>query len=364
MEYHVYNQMKYAVAKSPEILKEALASDEYGIELKTDGASYILAKDLDGSVHLYGDKISKKTGEIIDKIDNVQHLKSWATIAFPRGSQMVVEILYKYNFAERKFEKHSNSKFVNSIMLCNPEKANERQLSTQLCGAYVFDLLYWDNESWWDKDFIDRYNKLTEIRDDLFRRNLDCVSVQYAQLITENKERVIADWLAAGEEGGVLKLLRSNKKASAKYAVAEIGETPKRPMHTTYKIKQFDTIDAVIMSIEMPTKEYTGKDPEHYPYRDEEGNPVNRLWYLGMANSFSIGLIKGHELIKIGTVASGLDDNMRLAMKDYPDQFIGQVVELSCMSIDKEAHTLRHPRLVRMREDKNKENCYWEDVFE
>ena len=64
-EYKIYQPMKYAVARSMDILKEALNDPDYGIELKVDGASYVLAKDMDCSVHLYGDKISKKTGNMI-----------------------------------------------------------------------------------------------------------------------------------------------------------------------------------------------------------------------------------------------------------------------------------------------------------
>ena len=66
--YRLWQPMKYATAKKKEVLDAALVSDEYGIELKVDGSSYVWSKDLDGSVHLYGDKISKKTGDVIDKI--------------------------------------------------------------------------------------------------------------------------------------------------------------------------------------------------------------------------------------------------------------------------------------------------------
>lgn len=360
--YRLWQPMKYAVAKKPEILKEALASENYGIELKVDGSSYVWAKDLDGSVHLYGDRISKKTGEVIDKIDNMPHMKEFAERFFPAGSQLVVEIWSKYNWTANRWEEHSSSKYVNSIMLCKPEKAAARQAEIGPCGAYVFDVLYWGGKAYYTADFIDRYFFLKELEEEPTNQGYPWLS--FANLIVENKDQVIAEWLANGFEGGVLKALRSEGKVSAKHAVSEIGATAKRPMHTTYKIKQVDTVDVVIMGVQMPTKEYTGKDPENYPYRDEEGNPVNRLWALNMINAFSIGLYKDGQLIQIGTVASGLDDAMRSEAMAEPDEYIGKVIEVDCMSIDQAGHSLRHPRLMKMRPDKNPEACIWSDVFD
>lgn len=362
-EYKVLQPMKYATARSQEVLKEALASDNYGIELKVDGSSYVWAKDLDGSVHLYGDKISKKTGEIIDKIDNVPHLKAFAEKHFPPGSQLLVEITCKYNWTAGRWEERSSSKYVNSIMLCSPDKAVARQAQTEPCGAYVFDILFWAGVPHYPADFAERYETLMILKNKLI--DPDAVRwLSFAKLYVEDKAEKIAEWLANGEEGGVLKMLHSQGRISAAHAVTEIGATVKRPMHTTYKIKQVDTVDVVIMDVQWPEKAYTGKDPENYPYRDEDGNPVNRLYALDMANGFVIGLYDDNgELIKIGTVASGLDDALRKEAYDHPDEFKGQVIEVDCMSIDKEGRSLRHPRLMKMRPDKNPETCTMKEVF-
>ena len=164
--YRLWQPMKYATAKKKEVLDAALVSDEYGIELKVDGSSYVWSKDLDGSVHLYGDKISKKTGEVIDKIDNMPHMKAFAEKFFPLGSQLCVEIWSKYNWTAGKWEEHSSSKFVNSIMLCTPAKAAKRQEEIGPCGAYVFDVLYWGGKAYYSADFIDRYHFLKELEEE------------------------------------------------------------------------------------------------------------------------------------------------------------------------------------------------------
>lgn len=361
-EYKVFQPMKYATARNKDVLKEALESDNYGIQLKVDGSSYVWAKDMDGSVHLYGDKVSKKTGEIIDKIDNCPHLKAFAEQNFPKGSQLIVEIACKYNWTANKWDTHSSSKYVNSIMLCTPQRAAARQNDIGWVDAYVFDILFWDGEPMYKKDFADRYGALMILKDKWKDHAVTWLS--FAQLFIQNKSEKIAEWLASGEEGGVLKLLNSQGRLSAAHYVSEIGETPKRPMHVTYKIKQVDTVDVVIMGIQEPDKAYTGKDPENYPYRDDDGNPVNRLWALHMANGFVIGLFDEHgELIKIGTVASGLDDAMRKDAIDNPEKYIGQTIEVDCMSVDHAGRSLRHPRLMKMRPDKQPALCTLKEVF-
>lgn len=356
--------MKYATAKSMDILKEALANPNYGISLKRDGASYVWAKDTDGSVHLYGDRISKKTGKVIDKIDNVPHMKRYAEKYFPKETALVVEICAHYDYATGVAIDKTKSQYVNGIMLCTPQKAAARQEDALgPVEAYMFDVLFWDGMDIASMDFADRdthaesiYKGLqAEEKADWFTR-----AVTY----TEDKDELIAEWIANGEEGGVLKMMHSTGRLSAKHHLRQIGETAARPMHVTYKIKQVDTVDVVITSIQFPSKEYLGKDPENYPYRDEDGNPVNRLWKLGYANGFAIGICdKEGRLYTIGTVASGLTDELREALAKNPGKYQGMVVEVECMSVDKEARTLRHPRFMRFRPDKSMEQCT-DEVFQ
>jgi len=348
--YKIWQPMKYATAKKPEVLKAALLSPDYCIQLKKDGSSYVLAKDTDGSVHLYGDKISKKDGKVIDKIENVPHIKEWAEQHLPPETQLCVEICYG-----------KESRDVNTIMLALPAKAVARQKETQLCQMYVFDFLYWGGEALYEQDFADRwYNGLEYLSIELLPDG-EPRWITIAETVFDNKDDKISEWLAAGEEGGVLKLLHSNRKTSAAHHVRELGATPARPMNTTFKIKQVDTLDVIIIGYTEPEKEYTGKDPDTYQYRDDEGNPVNRLWKLGMFNAFIIGACQEDgQVIKIGTVASGLTDEIRLG---DPVEYLGQVIEITCMEKNIADHTLRHPRFMRFRPDKAPEDCVMEEIF-
>jgi hypothetical protein len=348
--------MKYATAKKEEVLAAALEDPNYCLQLKKDGSSYIWAKDLDGTVHLYGDKISKKDGKVIDKIDNVQHMKEFAEKYFPCGSQLCIEITYG-----------ESSTDVNTIMLALPPKANQRQAENGLAGAYVFDILYWNDQEIYSMDFEDRWTEAMILfsgatTDSGFPERP--VWLNYAPTYYEDKKKHLSEWLARGEEGGVLKMLRSTKKTSAAHHVRELGATPARPMNTTFKIKQVDTVDVVIMDVQLPTPVYTGKDPDTHPYKDAAGQPVNRLYALGMINAFVIGAYNGvGTLMQIGTVASGLDDLMRKDAANNPQDYIGNVIEVDCMSKDNEARSLRHPRLMRRRFDKTAEQCRMEDIF-
>lgn len=351
-EYKIWQPMKYATAKKEDVLKAALEDSNYCIQLKKDGSSYVWAKDLDGSVHLYGDKISKKTGGVIDKIDNVPHLREFAEKNFPNGTQLIVEITFGDKSAD-----------VNTIMLALPAKAIARQVGSP-CGAYIFDILYWSGLSLFERDFQDRWDKIVDIFHYWQINSLTSQWLSLAETHFDNKSEIIAGWLSSGEEGGVLKMLHSTKKTSAAHHVRELGATPARPMNTTFKIKQVDTVDVVIIGVEMPTSTYTGKDPENHGYKDENGNAINRLYALGMANSFTIGVYGDFgKMFKVGTVASGLNDEMRLHAAQNPQEYIGTVIEVDCMSIDKVAKSLRHPRLMRQRPDKVAGQCIMEEVF-
>ena len=66
----------------------------------------------------------------------------------------------------------------------------------------------------------------------------------------------------------------------------------------------------------------------------------------------------------IGTVSSGLSDDIIDKITYDSDSVIGSVIEVECMSVDKEAKTLRHPRFVRFREDKIPQECDWVSIFD
>lgn len=314
-------------------VNSCIHSDEYFAQRKWDGASYMFTKDSDGNMGLYSRAISKKTGFFSEKSENVPHImKQLAKL--PNETVVIGEIAYPDGISSNTTE----------IMGCLPEKAAKRNAEKPI-HYYIFDILFYDGECLHTKPAIYRVTKLYSIFKEL---ELESDTVHYVDFVTGGDEiqGFLSQILAEGGEGIVL------KKKMAKYEI-----DGSRPAWNTIKIKQQTTCDVVVTGTVAPTKEYLGKYAEDYPYRDEEGNPVNRLWYHGWINAFEIGLYIGGELKKIGTVASGLNDAIREDAATNPEKYIGRVIECSCMSIDHDNQTMRHPRFIRFRDDKIAKEC-------
>jgi ATP-dependent DNA ligase len=254
-------------------------------------------------------------------------------------------------------------------MLSLPAKAIQRQQENGWVKAYIFDILYYAEEAIYTQDFSIRWDCMTRCFKEWVAMSclFDATFPEFVELAETHhydKGEHLAEWMARGEEGGVLKMLTSTAKTSAAHHVREIGATAARPMNTTFKIKQVDTVDVVIMDIQLPGTAYTGKDPDNHPYKDADGKAINRLYALNMINAFVIGVyMPTGELRQIGTVASGLDDELRLAAWDDADEYRMKVIEVDCMSIDKVHKTLRHPRLMRFRPDKDHTECTVGNTF-
>ena len=69
------------------------------------------------------------------------------------------------------------------------------------------------------------------------------------------------------------------------------------------------------------------------------------------------------ELIDLGTVSSGLTDDNKREMTENPGLWLGKVVALDCMQVDKKEHTLRHPVFKCKREDKDAKDCIISEIF-
>lgn len=361
MNYEFPCPMKVWSSDDKDVVSEALLGDDYACQLKRDGYSYCLVKDETGTAHLYSGSISKKDGFPIDKVDNAPHIKRFIESFFKNESSLVAELWTNYNYSNGTEHNRELASYTNTIMLCGAAKAAQRQdVANRPLNCYVFDVLEWGGEDIAKKDFAERDAFL----EDLFKIFPAYPWLKKAETIVENKCEYLQSVLADGCEGVVLKLMHSIGRWSATHPVVNIGETPKRPAHSTLKIKEVNTVDAVIMGVTWPDKEYKGKDPENYEYRDEENNPVNRLWALGMINAFIIGAYDDSgKLIEIGTIASGLDDEIRKDAADDYEKYYNRTVECTVMSIDKEGKSLRHPRLTRFRDDKPAEHCLMKDIF-
>ena len=139
----------------------------------------------------------------------------------------------------------------------------------------------------------------------------------------------------------------------------------KRQPKVMFKIKQAQNdIDFVITEVLQPEYFYTGKESETWQYKDEEGNLITKAAYYGWAGALRLGAYdNAGNLVSVGRVSSGLTDNLKADLAANPDKYIGTVVEVNCMSLDKENKTFRHPYLSRLRPDKPAQDCKLEEIF-
>lgn len=347
------------------MLSEVCSNGEYFLEEKIDGAFYQFVKTENHS-YLFGRTVSKLSGILTEKSDNVPHLKE-ALSCLPAGTILIGEI----------YVPGGTSKDTVSIMGCLPALAIKRQEKEPI-HYYVHDIIAYDTVNLIDSPADLRYKILAAIWK---KHDLDQYSfLRLATRVDEDMEAEISRILKSGGEGAVL------KKKDYPY-------TPgKRPAWSTIKVKQMDSIDLICTGFCDATKEYTGKELATWEYWEERGEqsqdgeytwllsegryyedylhnphiyrPVTKPYYLGWKTAIKIGAYndKG-ELVDLGTVSSGLTDDNKREMTENPDLWLGHVVALDCMQIDKKEHTLRHPVFKCKREDKDAKDCVISEIF-
>lgn len=355
-------------SSTTEQLKAACESGEWFGQIKKDGSLYQYVKGLNGNSYLFGRTISKKTGVLTEKGANVPHIME-ALDNLPNGTVIIGEIYYR----------GKTSKDVTPIMGCLPEKAIERQSSRKygFIRYYIHDILMYDGVNFVTTKVSNelRYKILKKV---YYIHNLE--EYPYIDLACSWDDELynrIGKALSNGEEGMVLK---------KKNGVYEPG---KRPM-SNLKAKQTDFIDAVIIGFEEPTIFYYGKDIENWQYwislneddleyklpigcyYEEKGDStdgyykaVTKPYYMDWHNSrIKIGAYNENgNLINIGTIHSGISDEMKQDMSEHPEKYLNKVCSIQCMSLDSNEKTIRHGFFKTMREDKDPKDCTIDSIF-
>ena len=158
----------------------------------------------------------------------------------------------------------------------------------------------------------------------------------------------------------------------------------KRPARQTCKVKREleESIDAVILDANAPTRDYTGKEIETWQYWEDiktgeklkgefyreydlngSPEPVTKNYFYGWAGSLVIGLYNTEtgKYNPIGSL-SGLTEEVLSNWKDYR----GKVVEVTGMQIFRDENGkfsgIRHPKLKAFRDDKAAKECTFEQV--
>lgn len=340
------------------MLQTICENHEYFAQLKKDGYFYEFEKTEHYS-YLFSRNISAGTGLLTEKSANVPHITA-ALEELPPRTVLIGEIYYP----------GKTSKDVTKIMGCLAKEAVNRQANTYgLIHYYIHDIIYYDGYDLLNVGAELRYKILEKI---FYKHNLDKYDfLELATIETENIFDKIAEALSSGEEGMVLKAKNS-------------PYTPnKRPAWATIKIKQIDYADVIITGFCDATKEYTGKELNDWEFNIERatGNkiqgkyadlidagidiiPVTKPWYYGWKTAVEISAYdESGQLIKIGTISSGLTDEMRESFSKEPEKYLNRVCAIECMMKDKNEYTIRHGRFKHWRDDKNAADCTLENIF-
>lgn len=361
-------------------------SGEYFAQLKKDGYWYMFEKT-ENHAYLFSRNKSVETGVLTEKSANVPHIME-VLDRLPAGTVLIGEIYYP----------GKRSKDVTPIMGSLPEKAIERQEGEYgYLHYYIHDMIYYKGKDLTSYGASIRYNLLKRVYDlyllgDYAIGDADNRFLELAERVDDNIQEFVSAALDAGEEGAVL------KKKTAPYAPG------KRPAWDTIKIKKTDTCDAVCMGWHKPTVFYNGKldvgvnyqgaDAKNWPYwavfetdwstgvqklyyKVKIGNidvikgpnfgtyPVTKAFYYDWMTSMIVGAYdENGKLVEIGTVSSGLTEEIQKEAGEHPFKRMNQPVELAGMEKNHEDHTLRHFFFKRFRDDKDPAECTIQSIFQ
>lgn len=348
-----------------ETTKNRIFSGDWIGARKIDGAFYKFVKDENGNMELLG-RTKGVNGDYLNKIDWVPQLKDFFSI-LPNGTCLLGELY---------FPNKEGSRYVTTITGCLVDKAIQRQETGDKLHYYIFDILQWAGS-----EFVTNQNMRNRISFlETYVKNLSKKS-EYVKIAEyyEGEElwNQLQSILANGGEGIVI----TRKNA--------LYQPDKRPSKDCMKVKQElkQTIDCVVIGANKPTVNYTGKDIDNWnywynvatseplpiieePWRYHQdainGLPyqaVTKNYYYGWAGSLKIGLYNKNNKLEYFGDLSGLTDEVKENWKNY----IGKVCEVGGMQITNGTDgkpSIRHPKLLQWREDKNKYDCTWEQVYE
>ena len=342
-EAKMYSAMKINKG-TDELLKKVCESGTAFGQIKKDGYWYQFEKHEHYS-YLFSRSASTVTKLQSEKSANVPHIMK-ALSVLPKDTILIGEIYYP----------GGSSKTVTTIMGCLPKKAIERQNGKSgLIHYYIHDIIMFNGLDF-VKNKVSNYDRYRILKKIFEKYNLANDYIELAEAWTDNLYSRVGTALAAGEEGMVIKVKDG------------IYEPDKRPL-TMLKAKKVDFIDAVIIGFEEPTKEYYGKEIQNWNYwiQDENGQSiaVTKPYYMGWHNSrIKIGAYNNKGiLVEIGTIHSGISDEMKEDMTNNPNKYLNKVCSIQCMELDKKEHTIRHGFFKYMRDDKDIIDCQIEDIF-
>jgi bifunctional non-homologous end joining protein LigD len=300
--------------EDPEVVEQMLDDPSIIGEQKYDGSRYTAKLyDMD-RVLLHSRKMSVKNELPVDKTGNVPHIIEALKKALA---------VWKIGITGLDGEILWDAGSVISVMGALPAKAIARQKELGWVYFMVYDLPYCDGEPLFDEPFVDRRKALER----LFKDMPATPHIRLAPQKQTGKRQWLKEIWDSGGEGMIL------KDPLGLYLPGE------RPRGNWVKVKAKKTDEFVIMGFVEGKGKYSGQvGAVIFGQHDRLG-----------------------KLVEISQ-ASGMSDEERLAITKKPKSYIGRVVEIEFQQRtpplkDSPGGSLRHPRWVRLREDKSAREC-------
>lgn len=380
-------------------VEEVFNSDDYIVEEKFDGVRANVQFVEDKGIpccRVFSRRKSAVTGFYKEKSDNLPQIRN---IHIPELTGTILD--------GEMIIPNTDFKTTSAVLNCLPAEAIERQQSIGKVCFYTFDCLYFKGKNIMNLPLKERKKYLKEVLDILYNYGYDeNIKLVIPHSIIEDGLDYYRRVIARGGEGIMIKDLN---------APYEMKRT-----RAYQKMKKKFTRDVVILGFAEPTKEYTGKFPNDkwdYWYDDasnkvikpvnvsasellEEGyTPVTKNWYENKVGAIIYGVKASKEMLELiekgeystltvppyGNPYSlklngkqfylktidfeyyvivgeceGITDEERENFTNNKDYYCGKVIEVECNEIFKDTGKLRHPRFLRVRLDKNIEDCTWE----
>jgi ATP-dependent DNA ligase len=298
-------------AVEDEDVEQKLGDPNYLGEPKFDGSHYLLKFLGKAGLRLHSRKLSVKDNRPVDKTLNVPHIMEEVRTKL-LGTQ------------EKEFAldgeilcQEEGSNLVTSVMGSKPEKAKLLQEQNGYVRFMVFDLPWFEGHPMFDVPFHER----RAVLEAWFKDNGPFRYLFLTPQVMKNKKAFRDKVWAEGKEGIMLKRLDG------------LYEPGNKPKDNWIKIKAKKTDEFVVMD-----------------FIPGEGK------YDGLIGAIVFGQYdpKG-QLVKVSQ-ASGMTDEERKKISKNPRGHVGRVVEIEFQERTKDG-SLRHPRFLRWREDKNAKEC-------
>jgi ATP-dependent DNA ligase len=295
-------------------LKESLWTDpDWPAEQKLHGCRYLLYSD----GRLLSRHASVKGTGYVDKMDRVPHLKEFAQM-LPKNTVLDGELI---------LNQYGTVHDVTSITGSDPEEAIYKQKDRGLLSFVAFDLPVCNTFDLRQREQWQRSQELWEL--------LEHHVYPYVWAnpqITRSKKEFYDTILSKGGEGIILKW-RYGLYGQHRYWV---------------KAKRSETFDVFVLGYKEASEESTKVDgttsSTKFADRGWIGSIEMGMWSPADGGFVSVGY------------CSGIDEATREAISCDREVYLGRVFEIEAQS-QFTTGRFEHPRFVRWREDKGKEEC-------